>query len=153
MTHPRAKQQEIDREYRRRQVAAFLLAGLSDQVEIAGRLGVSQPTIHRDVKAIEERWREEASADIATAKGQDLERIECLIAALWGDAINGKWLAVDRITTLLTRKAAMLGYDAPTKSERTINLQSAADQIAAELGLDPGDVLAEAQRILAGVDS
>lgn len=153
MTHPRAKQQEIEREGRRRKVAAILLSGVTDQVQIAKQLGVSQPTIHRDVKAIEERWREQAAADIAAAKGQDLARIERLIAALWGDAIAGKWLAVDRITALLSRKAAMLGYDAPTKSERTINLQSAADQIAAELGLDAADVLAEAQRILAGVDA
>lgn len=152
MTHPRAKQQEIEREDRRRKVAAILLSGVTDQVQIAKQLGVSQPTIHRDVKAIEDRWREQATADIATAKGQDLQRIERLIAALWGDAINGKWLAVDRITSLLSRKAAMLGYDAPAKSERTIHLRTAAEQISAMTGIDVGDVLAEAERILAGVD-
>ncbi len=153
MTHPNAKQQEIEREARRRKVAAFLLSGVTDQTAIAKQLNVSQPTISRDVRAIEEQWRGDAAADIAVAKGQDLQRIERLIAALWSDAINGKWLAVDRITSLLGRKAAMLGYDAPTKSERTINFQAAAEQIATELGLDPGDVLAEAERIVAGLST
>lgn len=153
MTHPRAKQQEIEREDRRRKVAAILLSGVTDQVQIAKQLGVSQPTIHRDVKAIEERWREQAAADIATAKGQDLQRIERLIAALWGDAIAGKWLAVDRITALLSRKAAMLGYDAPKRVEGKFDIETrrAAERVAAELGLSVDEVLDEAERILKGV--
>jgi hypothetical protein len=150
MTHPRAKHAEIEREERRRKVAGILLSGVTDQSVIAKQFGVDRTTIGRDIKAIEEAWRDQAAADIATAKGQDLQRIERLIAALWGDAINGKWLAVDRITALLSRKAAMLGYDAPTKSEQTINFQNAAAAVAAELGLDPGDVLAEAEKIIAG---
>ena len=153
MTHPRAKQAEIEREDRRRKVAAILLSGVTDQVQIAKQLGVSQPTIHRDVKAIEERWREQAAADIAAAKGQDLQRIERLIAALWPDAINGKWLAVDRITALLSRKAAMLGYDAPKKVEGKFDIETrrAAERVAAELGLSVDEVLDEAERILKGV--
>lgn len=153
MTHPRAKQQEIEREDRRRKVAAILLSGVTDQVQIAKQLGVSQPTIHRDVKAIEERWRDQAAADIAAAKGQDLQRIERLIAALWGDAIAGKWLAVDRITALLSRKAAMLGYDAPKRVEGKFDIETrrAAERVAAELGLSVDEVLDEAERILKGV--
>jgi predicted transcriptional regulator len=153
MTHPRAKQQEIEREARRRKVAGILLSGVTDQTAIAKQLGVSQPTIHRDVNAVEAQWREQAVADIATAKGRALNQISRMVAALWAKAINGDVDAINAIRQLLQREAAMLGYDAPAKSERTIHLRTAAEQISAMTGIDAADVLAEAERILAGVDS
>lgn len=153
MTHPRAKQQEIEREDRRRKVAAILLSGVTDQVQIAKQLGVSQPTIHRDVKAIEERWRDQAAADIATAKGRALSQIHRMIAALWPKALQGDEGAINQIRQLLQREAAMLGYDAPKRVEGKFDIETrrAAERVAAELGLSVDEVLDEAERILKGV--
>jgi hypothetical protein len=150
MTHPRAKHAEIEREERRRKVAGILLSGVTDQSAIAKQFNVDRSTISRDIKIIEERWRADAAADIATAKGQDLQRIERLIAALWPAATKGQWLAVDRITALLSRKAAMLGYDAPKRVEGKFDIETrrAAERVAAELGLSVDEVLDEAERIL-----
>lgn len=115
MTHPSARQSEIEREARRKRVASLLLAGVRDQTRIAEQLGTSQPTVSRDIKAIEAEWAQSAVQDIAAAKGHDLERIERLIAALWGDAIKGKWLATDRVLALMQHRAKLLGLEAPER--------------------------------------
>ena len=121
MTHPNDRQKEIDREALRRQVAGILLSGARvTQTQLAEQFGVDQATISRDIKAIEAEWREEAIADIATAKGHDLQRIERLIAAIWQQATKPgveQLDAIGQIRQLLQRKAAMLGYDAPEKKE------------------------------------
>jgi predicted transcriptional regulator len=115
VTHPSARQSEIEREARRKRVASLLLAGVRDQTRIAEQLGTSQPTVSRDIKAIEAEWAASAVQDIAAAKGHDLERIERLIAALWGDAIKGKWLATDRVLALMQHRAKLLGLEAPER--------------------------------------
>jgi IS30 family transposase len=115
VTHPLARQDEIQREARRVRVAALLLAGVRDQSKIAEQLDVNQSTISRDIKAIEARWAESAVQDIAAAKGQDIERIERLISALWSDALKGKWLATDRVLALMQHRAKLLGLEAPER--------------------------------------
>jgi predicted transcriptional regulator len=135
MTHPNARQSEIEREARRARVAALLLAGVRDQTRIAEQLGVSQPTISRDIKAIEARWAQEAVQDIAAAKGQDLERIERLIQALWQDAIRGKWLATDRVLNLMQHRAKLLGLEAPKNVNITLEVQRLVEKVAAEDGM------------------
>ena len=144
MTHPRARGKEVEREARRRQVAALLLAGVSDQSRIADQLGVDRTTISRDIKALETRWQGEAVQDIATAKGKDLERTERLIQALWQDAIKGKWLATDRVLALMGHRAKLLGLEAPQKREYTHRIEIAhiVEQIAATSGLDPAEIIA-----------
>lgn len=117
MTHPSARQDEVQREARRVRVAQLLLAGVRDQSRIAEQLGVGQSTISRDIKTLEARWAVEAVQDIAAAKGLDLERIERLISALWGDAIKGKWLATDRVLSLMQHRAKLLGLEAPEKAD------------------------------------
>jgi hypothetical protein len=117
MTHPRARQAEVEREARRVLVARLLLSGVSDQSAIAKQANVDRSTISRDIKAIEAQWRAEAVADVAAAKGQDLARIERMIAGLWTQAIAGHLGAIDKTVKLLERKARMLGYDAPEKMQ------------------------------------
>lgn len=155
MTHPRARQAEIDREARRRQVAALLLAGVSDQSRIADQLGVDRSTISRDIKQIEARWQAEAVQDIATAKGHDLERTERLIQALWQDAIKGKWLATDRVLSLMQHRAKLLGLEAPQKREETqrVEVRMLIERMAEQSGINPQEIMAEAERILAEATS
>lgn len=150
MTHPNARQAEVEREARRRKVAALLMAGVSDQTTIAEQLGVSNATISRDIKVIEAEWQAAAVQDIAAAKGKDLQRTERLIQALWQDAIKGKWLATDRIIALMQHRAKLLGLEAPQKREDThrIEIMSIVEGIAESTGLDTAEILAEAERIV-----
>lgn len=150
MTHPRAKAREIDIQARRAKVTALLLAGVTNQTQIAEQLQVDQSTISRDIKAIEKQWQESAVQDIAAAKGKDLQRTERLIQALWQDAIKGKWLATDRVISLMQHRAKLLGLEAPQKREDThrIEILSIVEGIAESTGLDTAEILAEAERIV-----
>lgn len=115
MVHPLARQDELEREARRVKVTSILLSGITDQGKIAESVGVSNATISRDIKAIEAQWKVQASEDIAAARGQDLQRLERLIAGTWDDARKGHLGAIDRVVKLLERRAKMLGYDAPER--------------------------------------
>lgn len=129
---------------RRRKVSQLRLAGVRDQRTIAAKLEVSLGTINSDFKALDDVYRERSAEDIATAKGQDLERIDELIAALWTEAKRGKWLAIDRIIALMERRARLLGLDAPHR----IDIEMRVRQLAADLGLDPDEAVVEAQRVI-----
>lgn len=121
MTHPRARANATDIEARRRKVASALLAGSDNFTTIAKELGVSLPTISRDVKAIEEQWRAEAMQDISAAKGRDIKRSERLIGAMWTKALNGNERAAKMVLDLMQHRAKLLGLNAPEKRELTGN--------------------------------
>jgi DeoR/GlpR family transcriptional regulator of sugar metabolism len=133
-----------EQEQRRRTVAALRLAGVNDQSAIARQLNVSQPTISRDFAAINEQWRKESAADIAELKGRQAERIEEMIKGLWKEARNGKWLAVDRVVTLLKREAELFGLDAPKRTELTgANGEPVAVEIKTIVAVIPGQTMPE----------
>ena len=119
MTHPHDRAKETERQARRARVAALLLAGVTDQRRIAEQLDVSQPTISRDIRAIEADWQATAVQDIAAAKGKDLERIERAVAGIWPKVKNGDERAVAQFVNLLQRRAKLLGLDAPQRQEHT----------------------------------
>lgn len=150
MTHPLRRAKQVEIEARRARVASLLLAGVSDQSKIAEQVGVDRSTISRDIKAIEADWQASAVQDIAAAKGKDLERTERLIAALWNDARNGKWLATDRVLALMQHRAKLLGLEAPQRREDThrIEVTQIVQGIAESSGLDAAEILAEAERIV-----
>jgi transposase len=150
MTHPNRRVQDVEIEARRARVASMLLGGVTSQRAIAESLNASEATISRDVKAIEKQWQASAVQDIAAAKGKDLERTERLIAALWNDARNGKWLATDRVLNLMQHRAKLLGLEAPQRREDThrIEVQHIVQGIAESSGLDAAEILAEAERIV-----
>ena len=142
---------------RQTKVAELRLSGFTSQRAIAARLGVDPATINRDFKELDAKFQEIAAQDIARAKGLDLERIEALIDAIWDKAAKGDTWSVDRVVKLLERKASMLGLDAPKKTEVTgkdggpMQMEHITAMLAADMGLDPAEVLAEADRIVANM--
>jgi uncharacterized protein YerC len=135
MSHPRRRVQDVEIEARRARVASMLLGGVTSQRTIAESLNVSEATISRDVRQIEKQWQASAVQDIAAAKGKDLERTERLIAALWNDARNGRWLATDRVLNLMQHRARLLGLEAPKTVNVNMVVQKLVEQAAAEDGL------------------
>src|SRR4051795_10292474 len=97
MTHPGARADETERQARRRHVTSILLSGVANQTVIAEELGVNQGTISRDIKVIEAEWRAQSVADIGEARGQDLQRIDRLLAGIWDQARKGHLGAIDRV--------------------------------------------------------
>ena len=75
-----AKKTDIAR--RREQVAELYVRG-STQCEIAAALGVSQPTVCFDLKAIQKHWKESAIFDFNTAVGRELLKLEQLEREAW----------------------------------------------------------------------
>lgn len=114
--------------------------------EAATALDMAPSTLDKDFHAataqITERARE-------AWLGTIVARNEKLIGAMMPAAMNGKAMSAQTILMIHDQILKIFGLYAPTKTESTVNLRMAAEQIAEQLGLDPGDVLAEAERIIA----
>ena len=67
---------------RRQLVADLYLSGMV-QALIAERLGCSQPTVHRDLKALQKAWLESALIDIDEAKARELAKVDKLEREYW----------------------------------------------------------------------
>jgi len=119
---------KIDRQLR---VAELRLRGYGDQYRIAAMLGVAQPTICRDMKELDARFRAAALQDIITAIGIDLERIEKIITVVFPLAMAGDLIAVKRIEGLLAARAKLLGLNAPIRAEAVVRHVAARPDLSA----------------------
>jgi hypothetical protein len=45
-------------------------------------------------------------------------RLDALLQALWGKALDGDVLVIDRVLKIMDRRARLLGLDAPTKTQQ-----------------------------------
>lgn len=83
-------------------------------------------------------------------KKLELERMDVMIQSLWPDVLQGKPRSIEVALKVMDRRAALLGLDAPKQVEdhRIVSMQVMADQIAEETGLDPDELIAEAERII-----
>ena len=108
----------------RRQRVARLCARKLTQREIARTLGVSQPTVCRDIEAIEQQWMEDSASEIGAQRArelaelQDMERDLATIASTDPDP-SVKIRAMAERRQVKARIAAMMGLDAPAKHEHT----------------------------------
>lgn len=133
---------KADRQFK---IMQLRLAGLTNQTRIGAILGVSQRTVSRDMADIDALTKQAATQDLAVAKGNEILRIERMIAALWRQCLAGDIPSINMVLKLIERKAKFLGLDAPV----TINLVEAeARRLAREFGFDSGEILKEAERIL-----
>jgi hypothetical protein len=72
----------IETARRREQVAQLYIEGATVS-QTAQRLGVSMKTVERELKCIAKIWRKILERDFATAKAQELAKINRLEAAAW----------------------------------------------------------------------
>jgi hypothetical protein len=79
----RSSAEQLTIESRRSQVASLFLQGTKRQGELAQKLGVDRSTISRDLKVLQDRWKEAGVRDLDVAKGQELERIDQLEREYW----------------------------------------------------------------------
>lgn len=107
---PQRRRANIEREERRRKVAANLLAGLNYR-EIAEALNVSLGTVSSDVEALLKRWRVEQISQVAEWQALNVKRLDRAINAIWGDVANGNLAAIDRLQKLIEQQGKLLGFD------------------------------------------
>jgi len=67
---------------RRLRVSDMYLKGMY-QSEIAASLDVSQPTISRDITALQKEWKESALVDFNEAKAEELAKVDKLEREYW----------------------------------------------------------------------
>lgn len=107
-----------EREDRRRKVARLYLNKIT-QAEIAEKLGVSQPTICRDLKEIEREWRAEYAADFDARRSRELaelQEMEREAAAAFALKRRDPRYLMARLA-IKGRIAKLLGIDAPERKE------------------------------------
>jgi IS30 family transposase len=121
MNMPKKTKAATELKNRRRLVAALYLNKV-DQTDIADKLGVSQSTISRDIKKLNEEWQAEAMQDVAKHVARELaelERMELEVATMYQAAKKEKKReAVNWMETRLKikdRRAKLIGLDKPAQ--------------------------------------
>jgi hypothetical protein len=83
---PRSSAEALRMASRRSKVAALVLQGVTNQFEIANKIGLGdegQSTVSRDLKAIKAEWRQSTLVDWNEAKGKELARLDRVEAEYW----------------------------------------------------------------------
>jgi hypothetical protein len=76
----------------------------------------SQPAAYMAVKAALQRSLREPAEELRTLEAK---RLDTLLAGIWGHAIAGELSYVDRVLTIMQRRATLLGLDKPFKVAET----------------------------------
>ncbi|MEW5804689.1 MAG: hypothetical protein AB1847_21575 [bacterium] len=81
MAKNNSKKLEID--FRRVELSKLWSQGIHDQMELAKLLSVDRSTITRDLKVLQEEWKQAAIVNIDTAKGEILAQIQAVKRENW----------------------------------------------------------------------
>lgn len=104
----------------RRQKVASLYLARRNQYEIARLLGVSQPTVCLDLAELKREWKESARSDLAELIDREAAELDEMEAAAALEFSKGKqWEWFDRRLAVKTRRAKLLGLDAPSRTDWT----------------------------------
>jgi hypothetical protein len=131
---------------RQAQALALHKAGIGYQ-GIADRLGYAGPSgAYKAVEAALHKTLQEPADEL---RQLELARLDALHQAVWDTAMAGHLPSVDTVLKCMTRRARLLGLDAPKQHHLTsgLPLRASIARVARELGQDPGEVLAEAERL------
>lgn len=115
---PKGKAIELKVEERREKALHLRRNGWSIR-EIARTLGCSPTLVHRDLTEVLERTMESADEYARQERELSLARIDAALKAMETKLERGDLDAVDRLVKLETRRARLLGLDAPTRTELT----------------------------------
>lgn len=139
-------------EERRSQVSEMYFRLGMRQQEIAEQLGVSQPTVARDVKILVSRWREAALGDVEALRGKevaDLFEMERDCALQFQNTKDPRFMTERRLIKKL--RSELLGLAAPVRlagpDGGPIQIQSLSIELSAlsDLELETIATIAERQ--------
>ena len=118
MAHSKTSQATVQGAVRRKDILALRLKGFSTP-QIAEKLHCGQTTVKRQLMKALASLAAETQEMAAYERDVDLARIDRLLPRLIEGAESGDLDAANTLEKLFRRRAAMLGYDMPTKIERT----------------------------------
>lgn len=128
---------------RRAEIFEYVKAGASYR-DIATRFGVSHVQIYRDVRRVLSDLQHTAVRDLELYRQLELCRLDQLLQGLWPQAVVGNLGAVALALRIGERRAKLIGLDAPP----VIDIEPQLRAIAVQEGLNPEEVVSEAQRLL-----
>ena len=99
---------------RRRQAVALRKQGLSYQA-IANELGMAKSSVHSAIGKAMQAFEKEIADEVILMATLELDRLDCLQAALWDKAMAGHLGSVGKVLKIMERRAKLLGLDAPAK--------------------------------------
>lgn len=123
---------------RKRQAVALRVAGATYD-QIGRQLGITKQSV-RDlvVKALDETLAKTAES-AEQLRELECQRLDAMRAALWPDAMKGDEQKIDRLIRISARFAALMGLDAPARSELKVSDADIDAEVARTLGELAGD--------------
>ena len=102
---------------------------------IGEKLGISQSHVTELLHEAMTRQVDEAAEE---ARKLDLARLDDLMSGIYKKAVRGDFGAIDSVMAIMARRAKLLGYEAPAKSENTnvyfnANAAAAGDEVRSKL--------------------
>ncbi len=123
-------------------VADLRLRGMSQQA-ISEKLGISQPTVSRDLKLVHQQWQDSAKEDIGTIVARELAKLDFMETELWNEWMRSKLDSQKKVVEERptakggTGKIARIETAGQTGDARYINaLLGIQDRRAKLLGID-----------------
>ena len=138
----------LDSDVLARQVAVSDLLRMGYRVsEIARKLDKNLSTIKADVSLIRKEWEEHRLDSLDEHINEQLEKLNKAEVAMWPLIDSGKAWAVDRLLGILEQRAKLLGLYQPVK----IDVEHKLREMAVANGLDPDQLVREAESVLAEI--
>jgi len=105
--------------YRKQEVLRLRIAGASYRI-IAEELGISRERVRKIVVEMLSTLSDVTDELREELRRLELERLDRMQLALWANAMQGDYAAVDRILKIMQRRAELCGLDAERKGELAI---------------------------------
>lgn len=87
--------------------------------KIAAALGISVSGTAKIVRKVMARLRHVTDEKAEQLRQFDLDRLDTMLNGVWDNATAGNVNAIECVLKIMTRRARLLGLDAPTKQEIT----------------------------------
>ena len=98
-------------------VAEMTLMGYTP-ANIAGRLGVSEATVRKDLEKVRIRWQESRKKSYSAFVEEELETQKMLMRALEAGIKQGSWKHVETALKITERRSRVMGLDHVDRMEQ-----------------------------------
>lgn len=100
-------------------------------------------------KAVMTGLRETLEEPADAVRQLELARLDTLMMASWPAALQGNWLAFDRVLRVMERRARYLGLDAPARLAVDVTLLNRVAEALEAVGVSPADAFNDLLAVLA----
>jgi len=103
---------------RKAQALSRRIGGFTFQ-QIADEMHITRQAAHALVKSALAELNEKIAESATELRRLELERLDTMRRALWGEVLKGDLQSIDRALKISARLSALAGLDAPVKTDMT----------------------------------